>query len=126
MVRLDGLKLNPSEPTSTVCVVGIDIGVGVGVGATPVQPLRAAFTAAMISAMAISPLPSLSPAEQSETGALPRAMFTMTMSSATLTSPLPSQSPGHDWAVATAAHSKTVRTPRNSIGIERLDMATSS
>src|SRR4029453_3691137 len=111
MVRLDGLKLNPSEPTSTVCVVDI-IGVGVGVGATPVQPLRAAFTAAMISAMAISPLPSLSPAEQSETGALPGGMFPMTMSPATLTSPLPSQSPGHDWAVATAAHSKTVRTPR--------------
>ena len=63
-----------------------------------VHPLRALFSAAMISLIVMSPLPSASPAVQAESGVLPRAMFTMVRSSSTVTcrSSLQSPKPGKD------------------------------
>ena len=72
----------------------VDVGVSAGVAPLTAQPIRALFTAAIISVMVISPFRSASPLVQVKS-AVPRAMFTIMMSSFTVTSPLLSQSPVH-------------------------------
>jgi hypothetical protein len=59
------------------------------------QPLSALLTAAISSAIWISPSPSSSQLRHSEIGMLPSAMFTLRTSSPTNTDPSASQSPTH-------------------------------
>lgn len=70
--------------------VGVLVSVGLGVAG---HPLRAAFTAAMISSMVIWSSWFVSPAGHSDISAVPRAMFTIVSNSSTVTCPLPLQSP---------------------------------